>query len=300
VPVLTLVTLLRVRHCARRCFHSVCLLCTYFAPGHALCLMLPPVPSPFCVCPPPPVLHTTQPAPKPTPKPPPSYTKSQWEAKLADVDVDRAALNKLVMDYLVIEGYKEAAEALSAEAGVEPGVELSTITERMCTRQSIQEGDVAGAMARAVALDADILTRNPALFFHLQQQQLIELIRSGDATSALSFATAQLAPTGSSHPAHLGELEATLALLAFDTPADADKCPMAALLSPSQRQKTASELNAAILASQNQETMPRLPGLLRSVLWAEKQLEERAKFPHMSVMDAELGAPSGATSAPST
>lgn len=235
-----------------------------------------------------------------TPKPPPSYTKAQWEAKLAAVDVDRATLNKLVMDYLVIEGYKDAAEALSAEAGVETGVELSTITERMCTRQSIQDGDVAGAMARALALDADIFTRNPALYFHLQQQQLIELIRAGDATRALEFATAELAPTGGSHPAHLGELEATLALLAFDAPADADTCPVAALLAPSQRQKTASELNAAILASQNQETMPRLPGLLRSVLWAEGQLEKVVKFPHMSVVDAELSAPTGATAPQAT
>lgn len=206
------------------------------------------------------------------------------------------------MDYLVIEGYKEAAEAFSQEAGVSPGVELSTITDRMIIRQAIQEGDIDEAMSGAACLDPAILLTNPTLVFHLHQQLLIELIREGKTAEALSFATTELAPTASGGPdsTHLAELEATLTLLAFDHPADADECPVASLLLPSQRQKIASELNAAILANQNQETMPRLPGLLRKVLWAEGQLEGKVRFPHMSVMDAELKEPSGASGSSST
>lgn len=206
------------------------------------------------------------------------------------------------MDYLVIEGYKEAAEAFSQEAGVSPGVELSTITDRMIIRQAIQEGDIDEAMSGAAALDPAILLSNPTLVFHLHQQLLIELIRAGKTGEALSFATTELAPTAAGGPdsTHLAELEATLTLLAFDHPADADECPVASLLLPSQRQKIASELNAAILANQNQETMPRLPGLLRKVLWAEKQLEENVRFPHMNVMDAELKEPSGTSGSSSS
>ena len=44
----------------------------------------------------------------------------------------------------------------------------------------------------------------------------------------------------------------------------------------SQRQKTASELNAAILSSQCQEREPRLPHLLRMMLWA--QVTARIQF----------------------
>lgn len=217
-------------------------------------------------------------------------------------EVDRPSLNKLVMDYLVIEGYKEAAEAFSEEAGVSPGVELSTITDRMVIRQAIQEGDIDEAMSGAALLDPAILLSNPTLVFHLHQQLLIELIRAGKTSEALAFATTELAPTASGGPdsTHLAELEATLTLLAFDHPADADECPVASLLLPSQRQKIASELNAAILANQNQETMPRLPALLRKVLWAEGQLEEKVRFPHMSVMDAELKEPSGAPASSSS
>ena len=41
-----------------------------------------------------------------------------------------------------------------------------------------------------------ILDTDPQLFFHLQQQRLIELIRSGDINRALEFAQEELAPRG--------------------------------------------------------------------------------------------------------
>ena len=47
------------------------------------------------------------------------------------------------------------------------------------------------------------------LSFHLQQQQLIELIRSGKIEEALDFAEAFLAPIGEEHPDLLKELGLT-------------------------------------------------------------------------------------------
>ena len=69
-----------------------------------------------------------------------------------------------------------------------------------------------------------------------------------------------LAPYGEESPEFLGELERTVALLAFDRPGES---PFADLFSPSHRNATASELNAALLASQCQEKEPRLPRLLK-------------------------------------
>lgn len=148
------------------------------------------------------------------------------------------------------------------------------------------------------------------------------------------------------HPA-----ERTIALLAFE---DVKAAPMADLLDIAQRQKTASELNAAILASQDlvrccatrstvsaaqqgaqamhmharaavccggcccshgsasalrkccfevispscfwlpspfcsfQEPEPRLPGLLKMLLWAQQRLEERVEFPKCAMFAAQL------------
>lgn len=47
-----------------------------------------------------------------------------------------------------------------------------------------------------LAFGMQILDTNPQLFFHLQQQRLIELIRNGKVEEALEFAQEELAPRG--------------------------------------------------------------------------------------------------------
>lgn len=194
-------------------------------------------------------------------------------------------MNKLVMNYLVIEGYKEAAEKFQQECGTSPGIDLRSISDRMATRVAIQRGDVQAAIERANDLNPLILDENPQLFFHLQQQKLIELIRAGDISAALEFAERELAPRGEENPQFLSELERTMALLAFE---DMAKCPVADLLEPTQRQKTASELNAAILTSQCQEKDPNLPALLKMLQWAQDELSRKADFPVMEIEKAIL------------
>lgn len=63
---------------------------------------------------------------------------------------------------------------------------------------------------------------------------------------------------------------------------DAKASPVGHLMDLAQRQKTASELNAAILSSQGQEKEPRLLLLLKMMLWAQQQLEEKAVFPKIT------------------
>lgn len=82
------------------------------------------------------------------------------------------------------------------------------------------------------------------------------------------------------------ELERTMALLAFD---DTTVSPVGDLLHSSQRQRTASELNAAILTSQSQEKDPKLPSMLKMLVWAQDELDEKAIFPRMkNLVTAEL------------
>lgn len=120
---------------------------------------------------------------------------------------------------------------------------------------------------------AQILDTNPLLFFHLQQLRLIELIRRGDVLEALAFASEELAPRGEEHPDLLPELERTMGLLAFQGRlAGAAPADLSALLSPAQRLRTATELNAAILASQSQGKEPKLPRLLTMMTAGEELL----------------------------
>jgi len=114
-----------------------------------------------------------------------------------------------------------------------------------------------------------------------------------------------------------------MALLAFE---DTKKSPVGHLLEHSQRQKVASELNAAILTAQCREKGlfyprfcaykliltpppppthththtpyisifldPKLPGLLKMLIWAQTQLDEKVKYPRINnLATAELVGP---------
>ena len=159
-----------------------------------------------------------------------------------------------------------------------------------------------------------ILDTNPTLHFHLLQLHLIELIRHQRIPEALLFAQAELAPRGEENPQFLKELERTMALLAFEMPvlpspsapaAPAPVAPLASaggskkskssaaaeevpampesissLLDQSQRLKTATELNAAILTAQSHGKDPKLPGLMKMLVWGEALLAEKgADYP---------------------
>ncbi|KDR84894.1 hypothetical protein GALMADRAFT_83038 [Galerina marginata CBS 339.88] len=213
-----------------------------------------------------------------------SIRKEEWEKRLHDVQVTKTDLNRLIMDYLVIEGYKSAAEEFSQEAHLTPPVDFESIESRMDIREALQRGDVEDAITRVNDLNPEILDTNPALYFKLQQQKLIEFIRHGQISEALLFAQEELAPRGEESPEFLSELERTMALLAFDSAPNAPAA-IAELLSPAQRMKTAGEVNAAILESLSQGKEVKLVGLLKLLCWGETLLDEKVEFPKLNVVD---------------
>ncbi|KAF5384955.1 hypothetical protein D9615_001444 [Tricholomella constricta] len=215
---------------------------------------------------------------------PPKQTirKEEWDRRLHEVQVTKDDLNRLIMDYLVIEGYKSAAEEFSQEADITPPVDFESIESRMNIREALQRGDIEDAITRVNDLNPEILDTNPALYFHLQQQKLIEYIRQGRIADALQFAQSELAPRGEESPEFLSELERTMALLAFESSATAP-AGISELLSPGQRMKTAGEVNAAILESLSQGKEVKLVGLLKLLGWGEQLLEEKAEYPQMGV-----------------
>ncbi|KAL0908747.1 hypothetical protein M5K25_023256 [Dendrobium thyrsiflorum] len=206
-------------------------------------------------------------------------TREEWEKKLMDVKIRKEDMNKLVMNFLVTEGYVDAAEKFRIESGTEPELNLATIADRMAVKRAVQSGNVQDAIEKVIHLNPEILNTNPHLYFHLQQQKLIELIRYGKVEEALEFAQEELAPRGEENQNFLEELERTVALLAFE---DVKNCPFGELLDLSQRLKTASEVNAAILTSQSHEKDPKLPRLLKMLIWVQNQLDEKAAYPRIN------------------
>eukprot|EP00095_Tigriopus_kingsejongensis_P007788 snap_masked-scaffold370_size193435-processed-gene-0.6 protein:Tk07788 transcript:snap_masked-scaffold370_size193435-processed-gene-0.6-mRNA-1 annotation:"AGAP000951-PB" len=171
------------------------------------------------------------------------------------------------------EGFKEAAEKFQAEANLALPTDVSDMDNRIKVRSAIQSGQVREAILIVHQLYPELLDDDRYLFFHLQQQQLIELIRESRVEEALKFASDQLAERGEEDPAILEELERTMALLAFENP---EQSPFADLLSLSHRQKVASELNAALLKAENADhSQPKLGGILKLLLWSHTELGKK-------------------------
>jgi hypothetical protein len=66
--------------------------------------------------------------------------------------------------------------------------------------------DKLNSLLLSLRFTQQILEEKHQLSFHLQQQQLIELIREGKTEEALEFAQEYLAPRGEENPAFLEEL----------------------------------------------------------------------------------------------
>lgn len=177
------------------------------------------------------------------------------------------------MDYLIREGFKDAAISFQKETGIETDIDTSLMDGQIEIRTAIETGNVQKAVETVNDLDSVILDTNPQLFFHLQLQQLLEFIHQGKIEQALVYAQSELSARGEENPKFLDELESALALLAYEDPS---KSPFSGLLQHSQRLKIVSELNSAILGHHGNEEVSRLSVLMKLVHWTQSQLDKKA------------------------
>ena len=104
---------------------------------------------------------------------------------------------------------------------------MAMLDDQIKIRGAIESGAIQEAVELVNDIDPEVLDTNPSLFFHLQQQQLLELIREGKTEQVLKYAQSELSARGEENPEFLDELEQSLGLLAFD---DAANCPFSELL----------------------------------------------------------------------
>lgn len=91
-------------------------------------------------------------------------------------DVDSQKIHKLVIDYLICCGYKEAAELLCQDAQINFSI-AGTLEQRNNIRTTIVSGDLESAINQIEEVAPNLLQHNPHLNFKLLQQLLVELIR---------------------------------------------------------------------------------------------------------------------------
>ncbi|CAD5312385.1 unnamed protein product [Arabidopsis thaliana] len=205
-----------------------------------------------------------------------------WEQYLTTAEIRKEDMNRLVMNFLVVEGYLEAVEKFQKESGTKQTAEVgvASISDRLAVKRDIESGDLEDAVEKLNAINPEILKTN----FSLNQQRFIERIRIGvTIKETFNFAEKELKPLVEQNLAFLEELEKTMAILRFRDLPDIPEAERE-LLDNSRWFKTAAEVNAAILTSQTGLKCPKLLDLLKMLTWTQNQLDEKVEYPRMSVL----------------
>ncbi|KAL6881485.1 CTLH/CRA C-terminal to lish motif domain-containing protein [Trichoderma novae-zelandiae] len=204
--------------------------------------------------------------------------KHAFERRVEGVKSPKNDINALILDYLTMEGYPNAAARFSKEANLKPLQDTSDIETRQEIQNCIHSGNIQAAIETLNEYDPEILDEDTALHFSLLRLQLVELIRAcnasgGDISPALKFATEQLGPRASTNRLFLDDLETTMALLLFSP--DKLEPQLAALLDPGLRREAADKVNKAMLEKQSIRRDAAIRQLVKMRAWAENAAREK-------------------------
>ena len=199
---------------------------------------------------------------------------SDYLRKMQDVGIDKESMDQLVLNYLQVEGFEEAAEHMKKEAGIK-SKSSEPMGERVNVRKAIQSGEMEDARRRLGEAYPGV-AEDTYLDFVLKKQQLIEVIRRGDCEAALDFARDEISTIESLSPESVEELERSLLLTVL--PADAQDSD----LDDSHRLATASTINSAILKYCNLDPVPQLQQYLRLLKWLQANVKKNISIPSIN------------------
>jgi hypothetical protein len=205
-------------------------------------------------------------------------SNEKWNGELSKIKVNRDDMNKLVLNYLIIEGYKEAVIKFTKESNLTCEYDLELLEKRIQIRNFIIKGEIDEAINLINNINSEILEKNPSIHFELEKQKLIEIIKANKVEEAIMFAQNTLFPITVNNPKLLDELENIMSLLAFE---DIKTSPFKELGGVDQLKKLSSIVNLQILASQMQPTDLILPLVMKLLKYSQNELKKEIKFPEI-------------------
>ncbi|KAI1818473.1 ran binding protein in the microtubule-organising centre [Poronia punctata] len=199
--------------------------------------------------------------------------KHAFNTLVEDFRTQKSDINALILDYLTVAGYPNAAAKFSLEANLPAQQPTAAIQMRLNIRMLIHNGEIEKAIQDLHEVYPSILDDDDTLLFALLRLQLVELIRDcnngpdRDVRAALKFAQTKLGPMAAANQAFLDDLEKTMSLLVF--PQDKLEPSLAALLKPSFRREVADQVNGAISELQRQRDEAAIWQITRIRAWSE-------------------------------
>ena len=98
-----------------------------------------------------------------------------WKKMMDDQHISKQDMNNLIMNFFVVEGFKEAAENFKREANINiDETELISLQDQI--RSYIFEDKIDEVVLAINKIDEKLFDNNKDLFFELQIQKLISMI----------------------------------------------------------------------------------------------------------------------------
>ncbi|KAM0334171.1 hypothetical protein ACHAQA_001191 [Verticillium albo-atrum] len=141
----------------------------------------------------------------------------------------RKRLDRLLVDYLLRQGYNDSAQALTAEKGMEDLVDVQTFVQMSRIQESLRGGSVTEALAWCQDNKKELRKKDSCLEFMLRFQQYVELLRNQKLLEAIAHAKKYIVPYKF---IYADQCRKAFGLLAYSSADAAANTTYAALYSP--------------------------------------------------------------------
>ena len=84
-------------------------------------------------------------------------SKELWEQRMSQIIPNKKDMNQLVMNFLILEGYKEGALKFEKESGIKADIDHAQIDARIMIRKLILDGKIEEALREINELNSEIL-----------------------------------------------------------------------------------------------------------------------------------------------
>ena len=207
-----------------------------------------------------------------------SISNEKWQKELDVQKMNKDKMNKLIANYLFIQGYCQPLKKFISEAKIQFDFDEKLLNQRFLIRQLITTNQIEKAIQEINSIDKNILIENKVINFVLQRQILFNYIKENKLQEALNFAKDNLLPLSEGDEFLYKELEKAMGVLAYENINDS---PEKELITDKFLEKVASKINLVILnyLSGNKIINLNLDLLLKLTIYVQQELKKEINFP---------------------
>jgi len=210
-----------------------------------------------------------------------SITNDKWFKELNSRKINKEHMNKIIANYLFIQGYSIPLKKFISEAQIKFDFDEKLLNKRYKIRELITKNKIEEAINEINSLDVNILKENKIIHFVLQRQRLINYIQDNNLSECISFAKNVLLPMVEGDDFLFKELEKTMGLMVYENLNDA---PEKELISDKFLEKISSKVNLVILnfLSGDKTVHFNLEILIKLMMLMQNELKNEIDFPQIT------------------